>query len=824
VLRRRAQGTRMRVPRRHSLRPITLLIAVTFILSLIGNDQISRAGSAAPTWIFVASLCTLPMLSILLCQRRAKRDAEHRISWHLLSGAIIAAASALVVRGVLASGALPSLSGRVDVGLFSAGSIPFADILGLSFYPLAGLALARFIRAERSEGASNGWADAVVCGIGALALISFLALDPATANMRGGKLTNVFPLVYPVCDVFLLVLVMGGLQAWRHSRSGKYLVAAVGCSFVSDTANLFFNTDNSNVFADRVTYLWLVSAALLALIAVEPTPTTERTGANVSLGVPFAFAMTSVTLLILDRFRSVHPIALVLSGATLAAAAVRASMAFQELRTLTQTRREARTDELTQLPNRRSFSEMIGRTVAGPTFDRSPVAVLMVDLDGFKVINDTLGHHTGDELLREVARRFTATLAPGDMLARLGGDEFGIVVHPREEPGWALAAGTRLVESLQDRMELDGVPIQVRASVGASLFPDHGDTPSLLLQRADVAMYEAKRNGGGVRFYSQTFDRNSREQLEHLEELRNAIDLNQLVLYYQPKVRFVDGTLTGVEALVRWEHPTRGLLSPAEFLPLATEGGLLPQLTRKVLAIAVEQAGRWHLQGQSLGISVNVGTVDVVDATFPNFVEEVLARHQLPAALLTIEITEDSVIEDPVRTAQIVARLRQFGTKVSIDDFGAGYASLSLLRELDLDELKLDKSLVDEVDTSSRQKALVRAAVGLAHALGLSLVAEGVESADAWRELQLLDCDVAQGYLVSRPLSALDLQAWLEAQRRRLPTNRPLQTVPRPSIAAVANPTFVPALRRRPRTLPAQAWAAHPPASLPAPIATRTAS
>ncbi len=813
----------MRTPRRHSVRPVTLLIAVTFILSLIGNDQVSRAGSAAPTWIFVASLCTLPMLSILLCQRRAKRDAEHRISWHLLSAAIVAAASALVVRGVLASGAFPFLSGGVDVGLFSAGSIPFADILGLSFYPLAGLALARFIRAERSEGASNGWADAVVCGIGALALISFLALDPATASMRGGKLTNVFPLIYPVCDVFLLVLVMGGLQAWRHSRSGKYLVAAVGCSFVSNTANLFFNTDNSNMFADRITYLWLVSAALLALIAVEPTPSTERTGANVSLGVPFAFAMTSVTLLILDRFRSVHPIALVLSGTTLAAAAVRASMAFQELRTLTQTRREARTDELTQLPNRRSFSEMIGRTVA-PTFDRSPVAVLMVDLDGFKVINDTLGHHTGDELLREVARRFTATLAPGDMLARLGGDEFGIVVQPREEPGWALAAANRLVESLQDRMELDGVPIQVRASVGASLYPDHGDTPSLLLQRADVAMYEAKRNGGGVRFYSQSFDRNSREQLEHLEELRNAIDLDQLVLYYQPKVRFVDGTLTGVEALVRWEHPTRGLLSPADFLPLATEGGLLPKLTRKVLAIAVEQAGRWHAQGESLGISVNVGTVDVVDATFPNFVEEVLARNHLPAALLTIEITEDSVIEDPVRTAQIVARLRQLGTKVSIDDFGAGYASLSLLRELDLDELKLDKSLVDEVDTSSRQKALVRAAVGLAHALGLSLVAEGVESADAWRELQLLDCDVAQGYLVSRPLSNPDLQAWLEAQRRRLPTNRPAPAALRSPVLAVPNPTYVPPLRRRPRALPAQAWAAHPPASLPAPAVTQAAS
>jgi diguanylate cyclase len=809
----------MRAPRRHSVRPITLLIIVTFILSLIGNDQVSNAGNAAPTWIFVASLCTLPMLAIFLCQRRAKRDAEHRISWYLLSAAIVAAASALVVRGVLASGAFPFLSGGVDVGLFSAGPIPFADILGLSFYLLAGLALGRFIRAERSEGASNGWADAVVCGIGALALISFLALDPATAKMRGGKLTNIFPLIYPVCDVFLLVLVMGGLQAWRHSRSGKYLVAAVGCSFISDTANLFFNVDNLNVFADRITYLWLVSAALLALIAIEPTPSTERAGANVSLGVPFAFAMTSVTLLILDRFRSVHPIALVLSGATLAAAAVRASMAFQELRMLTQTRREARTDELTQLPNRRAFSEMVARAVVTAQADGSPLAVLMVDLDGFKVINDTLGHHTGDELLREVARRFSDALAPGDVLARLGGDEFGILVQPRSEAGWVLAAGNRLVDALQDRMELDGVPIQVRASVGASIYPDHGVTPSLLLQRADVAMYEAKRSGGGVRFYNQSFDRNSRERLQHLEELRNAIDHDQLVLYFQPKV---DGQLTGVEALVRWEHPTRGLLSPSEFLPLATEGGLLPQLTRKVLTKAVTQAGLWHARGESLGISVNVGTADVVDSTFPSFVEQQLSRHRLPTALLTIEITEDSVIEDPIRTAQIVAQLRKLGTKVSIDDFGAGYASLSLLRELDLDELKLDKSLVDDIDTSSRQKALVRAAVGLAHALGLSLVAEGVESADAWRALQLLDCDVAQGYLVSRPMCAADLSAWLQIQRRRQPTNQQPTNVVRPIAvpAAMAHP--VPSIRRRTRPLPAQAWAAQLPAPTGSPVSAVT--
>lgn len=792
---------------RRFLRPVTVLIAAALLSSVIGNELLAGSGRTAPAWVAVASLAALPLLATVLTRQRARRDARYRSSWNLLSYAIMAAAASLVLRGGVASGLWNLGLHRSDARIFSAGSVPLADIIGLVFYPMAGFSLARFIRSSRSTGSAGTWADSVVCGVGALALITFLALDPLTAQTRDGQLDQMMPLIYAMCDVFLLVFVIGGLQTWRGSRTGKFLLAAVGCTFASDTANLFFQPGTVNAVAARLPYLWLFATALLALIAVEPTPYSNRGPSAVSLGVPFAFAMTAVVLIILDRFRPIHPVALVLSGLTLGVAGLRASLAFRELRTLTQTRREARTDELTQLPNRRSFSEIIGRAVSDASETDGSLAVLMVDLDGFKVVNDTLGHQTGDELLREVARRFTATLAPGDRLARLGGDEFGIVVLPREEPGWALAAGARLAESLEQRMELDGVPIQVRASVGAALYPDHGLTPSQLLQRADVAMYEAKRSGGGVRFYSQTFDRNSREQLEHLDELRNAIAHDQLVLYFQPKVRFVDGTLAGVEALVRWDHPTRGLLQPGDFLPLAAQGGLLPQLTRKVLASALEQASRWHAAGTMVNLAVNVGSADVVDPAFPDVVESLLRRYNVPAPMLTIEITEDAVIEDPVRTKDVVARIRALGARVSIDDFGAGYASLSLLRELDLDELKLDKSLVDDVDTSGRQKALVRAAVGLAHALGLSLVAEGVESADAWRELQLLDCDVAQGYLVSRPLNSVDLYAWLDAQQRRRHVDEG------------------PAIRRRQNhALPTQAWAAAPlPAPLPPPIPAVTA-
>ena len=777
--------TQIAAPSARPVRPVHFLVIAALLFYVVGNEIVIRFDAIGGGWLSIVLPNLVVLLSALLCLRRSQLDRRHRASWRLLSAALAFGTVCGVVRGAQATGWL------------ARSGFPIADLFGLAFSPLVAFAIARFIRTDASDDTPGMWADGVVCGVGALALITFLALDPISARLRGTQFNLTVALIYPVADVFLLVLVIAGLRAWRHSRSGFYLVIAVGCMSIGDTARLFMAASAMHDPATRLSYFGVAGAAALGLMAAEPNKPPSRTPtATATMGVPFTFAMTSVGLLILDRFRAVHPVALVLGGCTLAAAAVRAALAFRELRTLTQTRREARTDELTQLPNRRSFSEMIARSVERAEAGREPLAVLMVDLDGFKVINDTLGHHTGDELLREVARRFSATLAPGDMLARLGGDEFGIVVLPRPDPGWALEAGDRLVKSLEQRMELDGVPIQVRASVGASLYPDHGESPSPLLQRADVAMYEAKKSGGGVRFYSQSFDRNSRQQLEHLDELRHAIELDQLLLYFQPKVRFVDGVLTGVEALVRWDHPTRGLLNPNEFLPAATQGGLLPQLTRKVLAMAVEQAGTWHAEGDSLGVAVNVGSGDVVDPTLPGFVEELLQRFALPAALLTIEITEDSVIQDPVRTKEVVARLRKLGAKVSIDDFGAGYASLSLLRELDLDELKLDKSLVDNVDLSGRQKALVRAAVGLAHALGLSLVAEGVESIEAWRELQLLDCDVAQGYLVSRPLCPVDLRAWLEAQRRRRqPANK-------------LGPPQIPASRRRQRTLPAQAWAA----------------
>ena len=704
------------------------------------------------------------------CLQRSLREPAHRVSWSLLALGIVTGACAHMIRWM------------TGLGWISVGRVPIVGILGVAFYPIVVCALGRFVRVERHNVGADTWADGVVSGIGALTLLSAVMLGSLGNRMYNGPVASRFALAMPLCDVFLVVLVVAGYRAWRRTRSAVFLMGAVACLLVMNTLSVCFGDGLGPALGDRLNYFWFAAAACTGLLADEPSfPFGNRTRAGASnLTVPLTFSLAAVLLLIFDRFHAINRVALVLCGMTLTAAAARAGLAVRELRTLSQTRREARTDELTQLPNRRCFSEMIEQAVSSAAQEGQPLAVLMVDLDGFKVVNDTLGHHTGDELLREVARRFAASLAPGDMLARLGGDEFGIVVLPREHRGWSQEAGERLVASLLDRMELDGVPIQVRASVGAALYPDHGDTPSLLLQRADIAMYEAKRSGGGVKGYEQGFDRNSREQLQHLEELRHAIELDQLVLYYQPKVRFVDGHLSGVEALVRWNHPTRGMLSPREFLPLATQGGLLPKVTRRVLSIAVEQAGVWHAYGRSLGVSVNVGSVDVVDSTFPSFVEELLTLHRLPAALLTIEITEDSVIEDPVRTANVVARLRKLGTRVSIDDFGAGYASLSLLRKLDLDELKLDKSLVDEIATSSRQKALVRAAVGLAHALGLSLVAEGVETADAWRELQLLDCDVAQGYLVSRPLSPADLDDWLQLHRQRPVSNQAESRLSRP--------------------------------------------
>jgi diguanylate cyclase (GGDEF)-like protein len=423
-------------------------------------------------------------------------------------------------------------------------------------------------------------------------------------------------------------------------------------------------------------------------------------------------------------------------------------------------RHQALHDGLTDLPNRTELYHRLGRVIGSAGDDRM-AALLLIDLDRFKEVNDTLGHDHGDELLIEVAARLRAALRRGDTLARLGGDEFAVLLSDVPDRASVAELAGRLQDALRRPFALRGVAVELEASIGVALCPDHGRDVNTLVQRADVAMYDAKRAQTGVATYSAERDPYSADRLGLLAELRRALETDELVLHYQPKVAVEGGEVIGVEALVRWQHPTRGLLGPGEFVPLAERTGAITDLTRWVLRAALTQCRAWLDAGLRLPVAVNLAAANIVDVTLPDVIAELLQRHRVPARLLECEISEHTVMADPMRAMEVLGRLRAMGLRLSLDDFGTGHSSLAYLKRMPLDEVKIDRSFVAGMTEDDNDAVIVRSTIDLARNLGLDVVAEGVEDEAILRELGALHCDVAQGFFLSRPLPAAELTGWL---------------------------------------------------------------
>jgi diguanylate cyclase (GGDEF)-like protein len=413
-------------------------------------------------------------------------------------------------------------------------------------------------------------------------------------------------------------------------------------------------------------------------------------------------------------------------------------------------RHQALHDALTGLPNRALLHRRAERDLRGD----DPAAMLLIDLDRFKEVNDTLGHDYGDALLVEVAERLGGALRRGDTLARLGGDEFAVLVAGAPDREAVVEVAARLQDALRRPFALRGVAVELEASIGVALYPEHGRTIGRLLQRADVAMYDAKRGRHGVSTYSAERDPYSADRLGLLAELRSAIERDELILHYQPKVSLQTGELLGVEALVRWQHPTRGLLYPDDFIPLAERTGAVADLTRWVVDRALAECRELELP-----VAVNLAAANIVDVTLPAAIGAALERHGVPAERLVCEISEHTVMADPVRATAVLAGLRELGVGLSLDDFGTGHSSLSYLKRLPLDEVKIDRSFVAGMAEDENDAVIVRSTIDLARNLGLRVVAEGVETAEIMETLAELRCDVAQGYFISRPkeLQALNV-------------------------------------------------------------------
>ncbi|GAB7046156.1 putative bifunctional diguanylate cyclase/phosphodiesterase [Catenuloplanes indicus] len=432
-----------------------------------------------------------------------------------------------------------------------------------------------------------------------------------------------------------------------------------------------------------------------------------------------------------------------------------------------ESRYRASHDALTGVANRDLLTEGVEKAIARTVPGGSGVGLLLIDLNRFKEVNDTLGHHAGDLLLQEVARRLTGASRGTDVVARLGGDEFAVLLSAVDSADEVMEIGRRMLAGLCGPAELEGLTLDISGSIGVAFYPSPSTSAAELLQHADVAMYAAKRGHSGISMYDPEADSNSFEQLTLLGELRRAIENGELELHYQPKVRVGTRALCGAEALVRWRHPARGLLGPHLFVPTAEQSDLMRPLTEAVLEEALAQHRRWRHEGLLTPVSVNVGASNLLDPGFPARVAALMDHYGTAAGQLTIEITESALVDDPVRAATALRDMRDRGVLLSIDDFGTGYSSMSYLQVMPLDELKIDRQFTTEILSTPRGRPIVTAMVELAHALGLQVVVEGVEDERTHRAIGEMGCEVGQGYLFCRPLPPDEFAAWAAEWSRR---------------------------------------------------------
>ena len=417
-------------------------------------------------------------------------------------------------------------------------------------------------------------------------------------------------------------------------------------------------------------------------------------------------------------------------------------------------------DTLTDLPNRTLLQDRLQQAILSARRDGKSLALLVMDLDRFKEINNILGHHYGDLVLQQVGPRLREVLRESDTIARLGGDEFAVLLLSIGLEG-AILTAQKILKRFLSPFVVDCLSLEVGTSIGIALFPEHGEDANNLMRRADMAMYAAKQENTGFAVYSPQHERHNSSHLILMGDLRHAIERNELFLVYQPKIDLQTRSMIGAEALVRWQHPSRGIIPPDQFIPLSEQGGLIKPLTLWVLDAALMRCRAWRQAGLRLSVAANLSARNLLDPQLSDQIARLLQAHSLEPEWLHLEITESVIMADPARALEILNRLSKMGIRLAIDDFGTGYSSLGYLKKLPVDEIKIDKSFVKEMAVEADDAMIVRSTIDLAHNLGLKVVAEGVENQEILERLITLGCDAVQGYHISRPISPTDLVAWV---------------------------------------------------------------
>jgi diguanylate cyclase len=730
------------------VRLIAAVLTATYTLSLLANAAGAR-GLLATLAVGGKALFLVGLAGLLVV--RALLTAQDRRAWLCLAAAVAAYTVGTAGYEIVGHGG-PVL---VRPAWFDAGF--------MAFYPLVCAALFLMLRARLRRLTSGMWLDGVVTGLTAASVATAAALGESLHESSGTALV----VVYPIADLLLLVLLAGALAVIGRGAGAMWWLLTGGTVLfvLTDTVYAYRVVQGTYEVGGVLDAGWGVAFLCFGLAACQAPRQGNTRGLDGvrALVVPGICALTALVLLLVGYSRQGDVLAGALAFGAVLAALARTVLTFREVQGLADSRRQARTDELTGLPNRRSVFEALTATDVRLAAGRG-VAVIVLDLDRFKEINDSLGHTVGDALLRQVGPRLARELRQEDLLARLGGDEFVVLVDDLDAAGATALAG-RLRAQLQQPFLVGGMSLTIDASLGVAIGPEHSATAEELLQLADLAMYSAKAARTGVAVFDEQRDGGGRHRLEAVEQLRRGIAGGELVMHYQPKLALSSGEVDGVEALVRWQHPTRGLLFPDAFIDLAESAGLMSKLTSAVVEMSLAQCRRWGDEGVRLTVSVNVSPSNLVDDAFPDEVAALLHRFRLPASALVLEVTESILMEDRDRAVRVLSRLREAGVGVSIDDYGTGYSSLAYLAALPVTELKLDRVFVAAMTGSSRAASIVTSTLQLAHALDLVLVAEGAEDQATVDALTRLGCDVVQGYHLSRPLPPEALLDWLRARR-----------------------------------------------------------
>ncbi len=733
------------------------------VLLLYGSWQLVRWGPApdresiADCFFYVVAGAAV--WAAWRASRRCRHSPQLRRAWRLF-----------------ALGLFGQLSGQVAFQVYDLlGKTPYpsiADVLYLSFYPLTLAALLSLPVAPR-DGATRMrlGVDLAVVTLAGSAAVVYVVLGPTLVANSGSPLQVAFSIAYPVGDMVLIVG-LASLLLRGSAPSAQWALRLLGAGLllfvVGDLVYGYVTLHSSYQSGNPIDTTWMVALALMA-VAGTTQPTVERpeqiepARERVSWLPPAAVAFGFGILLFSERHESFFPGAVMTLIAIALAALVLARQILVQRDLLSaqgQLRYQAFHDTLTGLPNRQLVLDRAEQLLARARRDHRSVPALFIDIDGFKHVNDSFGHAAGDQLLRTVAARLLSVVREGDTVGRLGGDEFVILLDQSTLTIAPQLVAERALVVLRAPIELGGTserPLSISASIGITMGP-HA-TADALLRDADIALYRAKEQGKDRYSLFELGGETVADDRLRLEiDLHDAIESRQFFLLYQPTFDLQSKTVTGVEALIRWRHPSRGVIAPDQFIPLAEATGMIVPIGRWVLTEACLQAAEWHRRGYPIGIAVNVSGRQLDSDRFLDDVSEALIHSGLDPVTLTLEITETRLMEDPDGAAERLASLKALGVRIAIDDFGTGYSSLSYLRRFPVDALKIDRSFISGIATSSESAAIVRSLVQLGKTLGLQTLGEGIEEPDQLRGLQREQCDLGQGFLLSRPLDVAGIE------------------------------------------------------------------